>query len=220
MARLLGLKQVPVFQETGDAKVTTEYGPDIPDYPTPGKTGDHWGLDIVRCSDGKASETATIVAIASGIIYAQRKYMKKGDKSPSGGNCVYILHDDGHTITKYLHLKEDSVPDWVKDNVRVEEGQVIGYMGNTGYSFGAHLHFQVEWLEETPKKITPSIKGTPVDPEPYLTGEKIIGKEKLYWVKVGAFQAEADAQDIKEALQTLGTDSVIEEEWKDTTKLV
>ena len=211
MSRLLGLKQVPVFVEEGDAKVTTEFGKDISDYPTKGKTGDHWGLDIVRCTDGKDSTTATICAIASGVIFAQRKYVKYGEKSPSGGNCVYILHDDGHTITKYLHLKGGSVPDWVKDNVRVEQGQVLGYMGNTGYSFGAHLHFQVEWLEETPAKISPSIKGTPIDPEPYLTGEKVIGEEYEYAVRIGTFDKKEDAEAFQNALALLGTDSIIEE---------
>lgn len=211
MSRLLGLKQVPVFVEEGDAKVTTEFGKDISDYPTKGKTGDHWGLDIVRCTDGKDSTTATICAIASGIIFAQRKYVKDGAKSPSGGNCVYILHDDGHTITKYLHLKGGSVPDWIEDNVRVEQGQVLGYMGNTGYSFGAHLHFQVEWLEETPTKISPSIKGTPIDPEPYLTGEKVIGEEYEYSVRIGTFDKKEDAEAFQNALALLGTDSSIEE---------
>ena len=73
MSRLLGLAQVPVFVEKGDAKVTTEFGKDIPDYPTKGKTGDHWGLDIVRCSDGSSSELANICAIADSLDEARSK---------------------------------------------------------------------------------------------------------------------------------------------------
>lgn len=208
MSRLLGLKQVPVFVETGDAKVTTEFGKNIPDYPTTGKTGDHWGLDIVRCSDGSSSELATICAIADGIIYAQRKYVKDGAKSPSGGNCVYIRHKDG-TLTKYLHLKGGSVPDFVEDNAPVKKGQVIGYMGNTGYSFGAHLHFQVEKLDDNSVPTTPSLKGTPVDPEPYLKGEKVIDHEALYTVQIGEFTTKDEAEEIQAALKVLGTDSII-----------
>lgn len=198
MSRLLGLKQVPVFVETGDAKVTTEFGKNIPDYPTAGKTGNHYGLDLVRCSDGKSSELATVCAIADGVIYAQRKWVKGFDKNISAGNCVYIRHKNG-MISKYMHFKYDTVPDWVKDDAPVKKGQVIGYMGSTGYSYGAHLHFQVE-----------DKNGNPVDPEPYLKGEKLIDEdEKIYTVEIGAFEKKAEAEKIQAALKVLGTDSVI-----------
>lgn len=198
MGRALGLEKCPVFKEIGDAYVTTEFGKNIPDYPTPGKTGDHWGLDIVR-RISNYNTTATIIALADGIIYAQRKWMEDDEKSPSGGNCVYIRHANG-MITKYLHFKQDSVPDWVADNVEVKKGQVIGYMGNTGNSYGAHLHFQVE-----------DPNGNPVDPEPYLTGKKVIDKDEvLYQVVIGEFDSEEGANLIKDSLKVLGTDSYIE----------
>lgn len=198
MGRALGLDKCPVFVETGDAYVTTEFGKDIPDYPTKGKKGDHWGLDIVRRINN-SNTTATICAIADGIIYAQRKYVKDGEKTPSGGNCVYIRHNNG-MVSKYLHFKEKSVPDWVKDNVPVKKGEVIGFMGSTGNSYGAHLHFQVEDKD-----------GNPVDPEPYLTGKKIIDKDEVFYqVIIGEFNAENKAKEIQTALKALGTSSRIE----------
>ena len=211
MARLLGVKQCLVFAEEGDAKITTEFGENIHDYPTPGKIGNHNGLDMVRCTDGKTSELAHICAIADGTIYAQRKWVKGFDKIYSGGNCVYILHDDGVTISKYMHMKYGTVSDWVCDGARVSKGDILGYMGSTGLSYGDHLHLQIEKLDTPPETITPSIKGTPVDPEPYLLGEIVIGKKPEYYVKIGMFEDLEDAIDMQDSLRVLGTDSIIVE---------
>ena len=208
MSRLLNVTQCPIFAEGGDVKVTTDFGKNITDYPTAGKVGDHWGLDVVRCTDGKNSKLATIVAIADGIVFAQRKYVKTYDSngkkimSPSQGNCVYILHDDLRTITKYYHLADDSVPDYIKDNVRVKKGDVLGYMGNTGYSYGSHCHFQVEYTDQPITDINPKIEGTPIDPEPYLTGEKVIFP--LKYIVYAEYETEAEAVAIATALQALG----------------
>ena len=56
------------------------------------------------------------------------------------GNMVRIDHGNGFQ-TRYLHLAYGTVNVNVGD--RVTRGQVVGYMGNTGNSFGAHLHFEV-----------------------------------------------------------------------------
>lgn len=191
MAEIYKVGQCPVFKEEGDIKLTTPYGEDIPDYPTKGKTGDHWGCDIVRSVDGN-STTATITAIADGVIYAQRKWVKDGAKTPEAGNCVYIRHADG-IVTKYMHLKYGTVPDWIGDNMPVKKGDVLGYMGNTGKSYSAHLHFQVEANEKT------------VDPLPYLLGEKIIGEKVEYKVQLSeTFTDKQEAEKIASALTDLG----------------
>ena len=59
----------------------------------------------------------------------------------------------------YYHMQKGFVKVKVGDSVT--KGQVIGYMGLTGYSTGAHLHFGVY-----------SNLTTHVDPLPYLKGEK------------------------------------------------
>lgn len=161
MARLLGLSKVPVFAEEGDAKITTEFGEEITDYPVEGQTGRHMALDLVRCTDGRTSVPATITAMADGIITAQRKWVKgfTSDKA-TAGNCVYIRHKNG-MISKYFHLEYGSMPDWIRDGAEVKKNDVLGYMGATGYAFGVHLHFQVE-----------DENGKCVDPEPYLLGLK------------------------------------------------
>lgn len=58
------------------------------------------------------------------------------------GNHVYIKHNDVYT-TIYMHMSEYA--EGIRTGVRVERGQLIGYVGNSGYSFGAHLHFTVEF---------------------------------------------------------------------------
>ncbi len=67
------------------------------------------------------------------------------------GNMVLLDHGQGY-MTLYAHLDECAV----ERGQYVATGQVIGYVGDTGYSFGAHLHFEV-WRE-----------GQAVDPLPFL----------------------------------------------------
>ena len=67
------------------------------------------------------------------------------------GNYTCIAHNDSIS-TCYAHQSRYAVS--VGDSV--SEGDVIGYVGNTGHSFGAHLHFEVR------------IGGRPVDPMDYL----------------------------------------------------
>lgn len=196
MARIIK-KQCPVFLEEGEIKVTTEYGSNIADYPTAGKTGDHWGLDIVRSVNGD-SETATIIAIADGVVKAQRKWVKDGEKTPTAGNCVYITHKNG-MVSKYFHLKEATVPEWIKDNIEIKKGDKLGYMGNTGNSYGSHLHFQVEDTD-----------GNTVDPEPYILGEKTFDDLKKYTVAVdAAYVNRGEAEQMAALLEGFGIKSVV-----------
>lgn len=71
--------------------------------------------------------------------------------SNSAGNWVVIDHGGG-VVTKYMH--HSSI--MVSAGQHVTKGQQIGRVGNTGQSFGAHLHFQVE------------VNGQAVDPQTYL----------------------------------------------------
>lgn len=92
--------------------------------------GMHHGIDIGK---GGRSRVA-VVAIADGIV--TRSYY-----SNSYGNVVFISHNlNGQRYeTVYAHLEYRSV----SEGERVEKGQFIGEMGNTGHSYGAHLHFEI-----------------------------------------------------------------------------
>lgn len=71
--------------------------------------------------------------------------------SNSAGNWVVINHGNG-VVTKYMHHSALCV----SAGQRVTKGQQLGLTGNTGYSFGVHLHYQVE------------VNGRAVDPRNYL----------------------------------------------------
>ena len=60
------------------------------------------------------------------------------------GNFIEIQHDDG-TVAHYHHLRLMGVR--VEKGQRVEQGELIGLSGNTGYSTGPHLHFAVTKLD-------------------------------------------------------------------------
>ena len=54
------------------------------------------------------------------------------------GNCVMIDHGNGY-YTLYGHMSSIAC----SVNQTVAQGQVIGYVGSTGYSTGPHLHFEI-----------------------------------------------------------------------------
>lgn len=100
--------------------------------------GWHSGVDIV----GTGSTTDDIIAHSDGTVVWVQNY-NKNDPNTAGtnqsyGNCVKIQHSNGW-CTLYAHMSRIDV----KNGQKVTKGQTIGYMGNTGHSYGAHLHFEV-----------------------------------------------------------------------------
>ena len=149
-----GLSKCPVFKETGDAYETSPFGEKRGNYT-------HKGVDLVR--NVGYNTTATIVAIASGTVTAVKNTVTGVDHVNNvEGNYVVVDHGGG-MVTKYYHLKYGSIPANIRKGVTVKAGDTLGFMGNTGDSTGAHLHFQLEQDD------------TPIDPKPYITGQKVIG---------------------------------------------
>ncbi|WP_404459565.1 murein hydrolase activator EnvC family protein [Sutcliffiella horikoshii] len=91
----------------------------------------HYGIDIGK--NGR-SGNVPVVAAGSGTVF-QAYY------SSSYGNVVFITHYiDGQTwTTVYAHLESLGV----SAGQSVSKGQFIGNMGNTGFSTGPHLHFEL-----------------------------------------------------------------------------
>lgn len=102
-----------------------------------GGDNNHLGIDIV----GANYTIDSVLAHSDGtvVITQTGKQNNQGSTgNESYGNFIKIDHGSGW-FTLYAHL------DTVNVNVgdRVVKGQIIGIMGNTGNSYGAHLHFEV-----------------------------------------------------------------------------
>lgn len=80
----------------------------------------------------------------SPIYAAQSGTVIVAQFNSSLGNYVKINHNNGYT-TLYAHLTKY----YVKVGQGVQRGDVIGAMGNTGFSFGCHLHFAAEYNGKT-----------------------------------------------------------------------
>ena len=82
----------------------------------------------------------TIVASRAGVVK-----FAGGDIWVSYGLHVKLDHGDGWETT-YAHL--DSFAEGISNGTFVNQGDVIGYSGNTGNSTGPHLHFETRYFGE------------------------------------------------------------------------
>ena len=109
-------------------KVTSPYGQRTLN----GASQFHSGVDLV--GDG----TKAVCAVCDGTVLQSRIVTDKSNATWQWGNYVSVQATDG-TVHYYCHLDSRAV----KKGDKVKKGQRLGIMGNTGYSFGAHLHFEV-----------------------------------------------------------------------------
>ena len=92
----------------------------------------HKGVDFC------GPKNTEIYVTADGIV-TLTKHSRKGY-----GNEIVVDHGFGH-CTRYAHLNKILV----EEGEKVERGQLIGLMGNTGRSTGTHLHYEV-WFNKQP----------------------------------------------------------------------
>ena len=125
------------YTPTTNFKVTSKYGGRGD--PFTGEWEFHNGIDLA------APKNTPIVAARDG------KVTFAGYQEGGAGNYVWINHGDGYK-TIYMHMTRYIV----KEGDYVQAGQIIGYVGSTGYSTGNHLHFGIKY------------NGSYVDPEKYI----------------------------------------------------
>jgi murein DD-endopeptidase MepM/ murein hydrolase activator NlpD len=98
----------------------------------------HEGVDII------AENNALVTAAAAGLVV-------QAGQDRDLGRFVKVDHDHG-IQTLYAHLSRS----FVQAGDHLEKGSALGTVGNTGNSFGPHLHYEI------------LIRGKSVDPEQYL----------------------------------------------------
>ncbi len=116
--------------------ITSPFGERV--HPIFGTVRSHFGIDF----DGDRGDP--IAAAASGTVLTAG-WMN------GYGNTVVISHGNGFS-TVYAHQTDLAV----SAGQSVLGGDVIGWLGSTGWSTGPHLHFEVR------------VEGIAVDPDPYL----------------------------------------------------
>ena len=118
-----------------------------------GGINNHRGLDLV----GANYTIDNVVSFDNGkVLMAVTGYSNGAGQDVNWryGNFVKILHDNGQ-VTLYAHLESTNL----KVGQRVSKGQLIGKMGNSGHSFGSHLHWEL-WSKDN--------YNSNINPEPYL----------------------------------------------------
>lgn len=119
--------------------ISSPFGPRVlPGRPLAGTY--HWGVDLA------APVGASVRAVAAGQVAAIRRL-------GAGGLFVVVRHAGFTTL--YAHLGRVT-PALAQGRTEIGVGQVLGVIGRTGLSYGAHLYFELQR------------DGQRIDPAPYL----------------------------------------------------
>ncbi len=118
-------------------RISSEFGSRTS--PTAGASTNHQGIDIA------VSAGTPIVAAGDGTVVTAAY-------SASAGNYIMLYHGNS-LYTVYMHASKLAV----SEGAQVKQGDVIAYVGSTGISTGAHLHFGV------------SVNGAYVNPRNYVS---------------------------------------------------
>ena len=132
--------------KSGQGHISMYFGQNI--NPFSGQYYIHKGIDISTYRSGDP-----VVTTADGQVVTI-------DYTEDFGNYILIKHSHGY-YTRYAHLLSSRV----RLGQKVQQGEVIGYIGNTGLSTGPHLHYEIR------------IGSDVVDPYKYINIHSSIAKQ-------------------------------------------
>ena len=122
------------------ARISSHYNPNRK-HPILNTIKAHKGTDY-------AARTGTAVKVTGDGVIKEAKF------SNSYGNYIDVMHYNKY-LTRYAHL--NGFAEGIKKGVKVEQGQIIGYVGSTGLATGPHLHyeFHINGKHTDPVKVEP-----------------------------------------------------------------
>jgi murein DD-endopeptidase MepM/ murein hydrolase activator NlpD len=130
-------------------RISSKFG--MRKHPTQGYSKMHKGVDFAA-------------PIGTPIFAAANGHIEEMGWKGAYGNYIRIKHSAGYS-TAYAHISRFNKN--VKKGQKIKQGTVIAYVGSTGRSTGAHLHYEVLINN---KHVNPlSVKSSP--------GKKLVGKE-------------------------------------------
>ncbi len=154
-AKRPGVLGSPVASGNGQNYVTQEYGA-TKFAQRAYKTKFHNGVDF------RAPIGTPITAVEDGKVRAV------GNNGRIQYGRYIVIEHPNNLSSLYAHLSSQTV----KNGETVKRGQIIGYSGNSGYAFGAHLHFTVYWAPSVEFKSIGNAGlvpiGTTINPIDYL----------------------------------------------------
>jgi murein DD-endopeptidase MepM/ murein hydrolase activator NlpD len=143
------------------ARITSRFG--LRHHPIHGYSKMHQGLDY------GAPKGTPVFAAGNGSVELVKA------QSAGYGNHVKIKHDNTYS-TLYAHMSKFARN--IRNGAKIKQGQIIGYVGDTGTATGPHLHYEVI---EKGRKINPAkFKAFPLSP---LKGKELAKfKENIFKV--------------------------------------
>lgn len=135
-----------------DGVITDTYGT---------RAGKHYGIDIA------GGYRSPIHSVDAGIV-------TKSYYSNTYGHVVFVKHPN-NLETVYAHLRKRNV----QEGQRINQGEIIGEMGNTGRSSGVHLHFEIHkfaWTINKQNAINPIVALGNIELGDYTYALKIANK--------------------------------------------